>query len=77
VDGGALFAGLGFDTTKTGAPGVRTKSGGGTEMAGAGIFLDSRTGTPEEGANSLVRRDGAARRLSSGALLRTARTDSM
>ena len=75
VDGGALFAGLGFDTAKTGAPSVRTKSGGSTEMVGGRISLDSRTGAPAEGANSLVRRDGAALRPSGGALLRTARTD--
>ncbi len=67
VDGRALFAGLGFDTAKTGAPGVRTKSGGGTEMVGAGISLDSRTGAPVEGANSLVRRDwGCAQTIKRG-----------
>ena len=73
VDGRALFAGLGSDTAKTGATGVRTKSGGGTEVVGGRISIDSRTGATVEGPNSLVRRDGAAFGPSSGAILRTAR----
>ena len=35
VDGGALFASLGSDPAEAGETGVRTKSGGGTEMVGA------------------------------------------
>ena len=58
VDGGTLFASVGFDAAKTGTASLRTKSSNGAEMAGRRIPGHSSVGTAIQGANPLVGRDG-------------------
>ncbi len=53
VDGGTLFASVGFDTAKTGTASLRTKSRGGAEMAGGRIPGHSRVGAADTRRKSI------------------------
>src|ERR1700688_1799500 len=73
VDGGTLFASLGFDAAETGTAGLRTGARGGGENGGEKIPGHSRVGAAPPGTSPLVRRDGITFGSSSGTILRTTR----